>query len=139
LCGQDFGQGLRMKWCQNIERYGVQYYAHLPERAQPRPPRRKTFDAPVSSVFPQGRNSVEARTASDVLPSDVFVSVAFEVSAPRGVPLALFIVGYVQTVRSVERPATMRTFASRWPRPVAPQAMSAGIEWSTVATRRSSA
>jgi hypothetical protein len=43
----------------------------------------ETFDAPVSSVFPQGRNSVEARTASDALPSGTLVSVAFEVSAPR--------------------------------------------------------
>jgi hypothetical protein len=39
-----------------------------------------------------------AWTASDVLPSGVFVRVAFEVSAPCGVPLALFIVGYVQIV-----------------------------------------
>jgi len=52
----------------------------------------------VSSVFPQVKNSVEARSASDVLPFGVFVSVAFAVSAPRWGPLALFIVGYVQIV-----------------------------------------
>jgi hypothetical protein len=72
----------------------------------------------VSSVFPQGRNSVEARTASDVLPSGVFDSVAFEVSAPRGVPLAPFIVGYVQIVRFVgaaNDDARVRIFAGGRP------------------------
>ena len=86
--------------------------------AQPRPPRRKTFDAPMSGIFPQGRNSVGCRTASDVLPSGVLCQRCFRsIGAPWGAARSIHrrICCMIDGLRLAEPgPVSMRPCRSHW-------------------------